>query len=314
MTGAATSQDPLPPKAAPLHAASLKSALTYPQGFFGRVEVVDSAGSTNSDLVASASDPQQHVPDLSVLIANAQPAGLGRLGRSWEVPAGSAMISSVFLRPSEQAASSPRSVPDFAQTGYGWLSVLAGVALCDSLRTLTGVPAELKWPNDVVIKGRKLAGILAQVVPAGPRASQGLGVVVGVGVNVSLTAEALPTERATSLLVEGVAELDRNVLLPAYLNKFAALYQDFVAVGGHADRPLSSCPSLMGLMEEFMGTLGQAVRAELPGGAVVHGIAIGLRLDGSLVVREENGTEQIVSAGDVIHLRRTDSEGGVHYA
>ncbi|WP_449372279.1 hypothetical protein [Arthrobacter psychrolactophilus] len=146
------------------------------------------------------------------------------------------------------------------------------------------------------------------------RAELGLGVVVGVGVNVNLSVEQLPTERATSLLVEGVELLNRNIILPAYLNKFAALYKDFVAVGGHADRPLSSGLSLMGLMQAFMGTLGQAVRAELPGGAVVHGIATELRLDGSLVVREDGGTVHIVSAGDVIHLRRTDSDGGVHYA
>ncbi|WP_425863196.1 biotin--[acetyl-CoA-carboxylase] ligase [Arthrobacter sp. TWP1-1] len=321
MTGAVTPNDPTPQESAPLQAPLLKAALTYPQGQFARVDVVASAGSTNTDLAASAADDSLHCPDLSVLIADAQPAGKGRLGRSWDVPVGSAMISSVFLRPAEQALTSEGrsdgSAADFAHTGYGWLSVLAGVALCDSLRTLTGLPAELKWPNDVVVKGRKLAGILAQVVPAamaGPRAQLGLGVVVGVGVNVSLTAEQLPTERATSLLVEGAEILDRNVLLPAYLNKFAELYKEFVAVGGDAGRALGVGPSLLQLMEAFMGTLGQPVRVELPGGKMLLGTATALQTDGSLVVRDEGGTVHSVSAGDVIHLRRTDPDGTVHYA
>ncbi len=317
MTGAVTSHDPTPHESAPLHAPLLKAALTYPQGQFARVDVVASAGSTNTDLAASAADDSLHYPDLSVLIADAQPAGKGRLGRSWDVPAGSAMISSVFLRPAEQALTAEGSTADFANTGYGWLSVLAGVALCDSLRTLTGLPAELKWPNDVVVKGRKLAGILAQVVPAavaGPRAQLGLGVVVGVGVNVSLSEEQLPTERATSLLVEGAEILDRNVLLPAYLNKFAELYKEFVAVGGDAARALRVGPSVLELMEAFMGTLGQQVRVELPGGKMLLGTATALQSDGSLVVRDEGGTVHAVSSGDVIHLRRTDPDGTVHYA
>lgn len=317
MTGAAIPHDPIPHEPAPLQAPLLKAALTHPQGHFGRVDVVASAGSTNTDLAASAADSSQYCPDLSVLIADAQPAGKGRLGRSWDVPGGSAMISSVFLRPGEQALQAEGTAASFAHTGYGWLSVLAGVALCDSLRTLTGMPAELKWPNDVVVKGRKLAGILAQVVPAaaaGPRAQLGLGVVVGVGVNVSLTAEQLPTDRATSLLVEGVKGLDRNVLLPAYLNKFAALYKEFVAVGGDAGRALGPGQSVMELMEAFMGTLGQQVRAELPGGAVLQGTAMGLGDDGSLLLRDGAGTVHTVSAGDVVHLRRTGTDGTLKYA
>ncbi|WP_074713232.1 biotin--[acetyl-CoA-carboxylase] ligase [Arthrobacter alpinus] len=315
MTGAATPNEPTSHDPAPLQAPLLKAALTHPQGVFGRVEVVASAGSTNTDLAAGASDSRQYYPDLSVLIADAQPAGKGRLGRTWEVPAGSAMISSVFLRPGGQARQAGRTPSAFATTGYGWLSVLAGIALCDSLRALTGIPAELKWPNDVVVNGRKLAGILAQVVPAavaGP--DLGLGVVVGVGVNVSLSAEQLPTERATSLLVEGVDILDRNLLLPAYLNKFASLYHEFVAVGGDAGRALESGPSVMELAENFMGTLGQQVRAELPGGAILLGTATALQGDGSLLVRDVAGTVHAVSAGDVIHLRRTDSDGRAHYA
>ncbi|WP_218711767.1 biotin--[acetyl-CoA-carboxylase] ligase [Arthrobacter sp. BF1] len=350
-----------------LNFAHLKSELMHPRGDFGRVDVVDSAGSTNTDLAAGAADVQQYFPSLSVLIADAQPAGKGRLGRAWEVPAGAAMISSVLVWPGEQCAAGESGVANptetaFAATGYGWLSVLAGVALCQALRTLTGVPATLKWPNDVVVNGKKLAGILAQVVPkpmaptsqmptsqvptsagqtahqlsgartsgshpsqaqpsavtgkVGERTQSGIGVVVGVGVNVSAEQTDLPTDRATSLLIEGVqgSGLDRNVLLPAYLNNFARLYQAFVAVGGNAQAPLPGGASAVDLARNLMSTLGQEVRAELPGDTLLYGTAVDLNSDGSLLLRDAAGTEHTVSAGDVVHLRRTGPDGALGYA
>ena len=98
MTGVPSPQHP-----PALQATMLRTALMHPRGNFARVNVVGTTGSTNTDLAAHAVAPGQHWPDLSVLIADAQEAGLGRMGRSWEVPAGAAMISSVFLRPSENA-------------------------------------------------------------------------------------------------------------------------------------------------------------------------------------------------------------------
>ena len=304
----------------------------HPQGAFARVDVVDSAGSTNTDLAAGAADAGQFFPDLSVLIADAQPAGKGRLGRAWEVPAGAAMISSVLVWPEEQCLSNS-SGKSFAPTGYGWLSILAGVALCQALRMHTDVKATLKWPNDVVVNGRKLAGILAHVVPArqappatqtpqAPQAPAGLGtqvgpgVVVGVGVNVSLQESELPTERATSLSVEGVpaSELDRNQLLPAYLNNFATLYQGFAAAGGDAQESLSGGASAVELARDLMSTLGQEVRAELPGGTMLYGAAVDLNSDGSLRLRDALGEEHNVSAGDVLHLRKTGPGGALGYA
>ena len=320
---------PPPPAQPALKPSVLRAALMHPAGSFAKVEVVGSTGSTNTDLAANAAAPGHYWPDLSVLIADAQDAGQGRMGRSWEVPAGAAMISSVFLRPSEQArhagVNPALTANAFAATGYGWLSVLAGMALCSAVSSCAGVRAELKWPNDVVVRGRKLAGILAQVVAAhsvsggssfsgGDGAAVGPGVVVGVGVNVSARADELPGDRATSLLLEGAQELDRNVLLPAYLLKFASLYEEFVAVGGDATRPLAGGSSVLELAQLHMGTLGQEVRAELPGGAMLHGTAIALADDGALVLRDATGTQHVVNAGDVIHLRRTGTGGTVNYA
>lgn len=313
-----------------LDQARLRTALMHPQGAFARVDVVDSAGSTNTDLAAGAADAEQFFPDLSVLIADAQPAGKGRLGRVWEVPAGAAMISSVLVWPEEQCLSSG-SGRDFSPTGYGWLSVLAGIALCQALRMHTDVKVTLKWPNDVLVNGRKLAGILAQVVsantpatptPSAPQAMAssgaqvGPGVVVGVGVNVSLQESELPTDRATSLLVEGVpaSGLDRNELLPAYLNNFAKLYQGFAAAGGDALAPLPGGASAVDMARDLMSTLGQEVRAELPGGTMLYGTAVDLNSDGSLRLRDALGEEHNVSAGDVLHLRRTGPDGALGYA
>jgi len=141
--------------------------------------------------------------------------------------------------------------------------------------------------------------------------------------------EQLPVDRATSLALEldggldggldaaaaaaGAAALDRNVLLPAYLNRFARLYEGFVAVGGNAGRPLPEGASVHDLASGLMSTLGTEVRAELPGGQMLHGTAVRLRSGGELELRDGDGALHVVSAGDVVHLRRTLDGGGVGY-
>ncbi len=308
---------------------ALTSALTHPRGPFRRVDVVGETGSTNADLAAgTAADPAAW-PEMSVLMANSQVAGKGRLDRVWEVPAGAAMISSVLLRPTDTSAHP--GAPAFDPAGLPWLSVMAGIALCQAVAAETGARAVLKWPNDVLLNGRKVAGILAQLVAGGGAARQaapgaagrppvddgakpGPAVVVGVGVNISQQRAELPVEQATSLELETGAAVDRNVLLPAYLLRFAALYQDFVAAGGDARRPLGGGASVHVLASELMATLGTDVRAELPGGRMLFGTAVGLGPGGELEVRDAGGTVHAVSAGDVVHLRRAGHGGGVNYA
>lgn len=339
-----------------LNTEALHRSLLGPVGEYQRVDVVDEIGSTNAELANNAASQPENFPDRSVLVANSQVAGKGRLDRVWEVPAGTAMISSVLLRPSECAAQI--GAPQFASSGYGWLSVIAGVALCQAVTEESGVLAVLKWPNDVLVEGRKLSGILAQMVPVqvvlnqtasapevttqmGQRPSeqtqseqtlsaqtlseqtlseripsapmQGPAVVVGAGVNISQTREQLPVDRATSLLLEGGTQLDRNQLLPAYLNRFARLYRGFVAVGGDAWRSVAGGESIHGLASGLMSTLGTSVRAELPGGVMLYGTAAGLNLRGELEIHGDDGSVHVVSAGDVVHLRRVGG-GGIDYA
>lgn len=304
-------------------------ALTHPRGPFRRADVVGETGSTNADVVAGVSANPAAWPDLSVLIANSQIAGKGRMDRVWEVPAGTAMISSILLRPADLAAHP--GAPAFAPTGFAWLSVLAGIALCQAVAAETGAQAALKWPNDVLLNGRKLAGILAQLVapgavrtgaaagatahtPAEGGGRTGAAVVVGMGVNISQQRAELPVDRATSLELETGAPVDRNLLLPAYLLRFAVLYQDFVAVGGDAMRPLGGGESVHGLASGLMATLGTDVRAELPGGRMLFGTAVRLGPGGELELRDATGGMHTVSAGDVVHLRRTGDGAGVGYA
>ncbi|WP_427016817.1 biotin--[acetyl-CoA-carboxylase] ligase [Pseudarthrobacter sp. P1] len=293
----------------PLDASSLRAALAAPGGGYARVEVVAETGSTNADLVAAAAADPAAWPDLSVLLADSQTTGRGRLDRSWSAPAGTSMVSSILLRPTHGGAALPARA-------YGWLSVLAAIALVDALRKLTGTEPALKWPNDVVLNGRKLSGLLAQMVPAaGASLGDVLGmvpaVVVGIGTNVAQARADLPVETATSLALEGAATLDRGVLLPAFLNGFAGLYRQFCAVAGDASAPLEGGSSVRALATARMATLGATVRAELPGGGVLRGTAVGLDADGALLLTDAAGTTHTVSAGDVVHLRR---DGGGGYA
>ncbi|MBF6172462.1 biotin--[acetyl-CoA-carboxylase] ligase [Nocardia blacklockiae] len=243
---------------------------------FSRIDVVESTGSTNADLLARAGEPDS---DGRVLIAETQLTGRGRHDRVFVSPPRAQIAMSVLLR--------PRGV---APAVLGWLPLLAGVATVDAVRATTGLRADLKWPNDVLIGGRKTAGILAEVAPD-PAAP---AVVVGIGLNVSLTEEELPVPHATSLTLAGAAEVDRTALVQSMLREFARYYTDWRAAGWDPTA----------LAREYRtrcATLGAAVRAELPGGEVLTGTATDVDGQGRLLIGD-----RAVSAGDVTHLRPQD--------
>jgi len=279
----------------PLDATALRRDLVE-TGTLQRLEVVEATGSTNTDLARFLSNEPGAWPEISVLATDFQSAGRGRLERTWQAPPRSSLAVSILFRP----APLDGAVPEDA---YGWLSMLCATALATALRDTCGVTAELKWPNDVIVGGRKVAGVLAQLVPApdGPPA-----VVVGAGVNVTLGRDELPVPTATSLLLEGATTVDTTVLLTAYLRQAARLYTGFLRAGGNAGEPIDGGPSLRERVAAAMATLGAPVRAELPGGATVEGTAVGLEPDGALTVRTTDGSTTVVRAGDVVHLRRTD--------
>jgi BirA family biotin operon repressor/biotin-[acetyl-CoA-carboxylase] ligase len=241
---------------------------------WARVVAVAETTSTNTDLLDDTA-----APDRSVLLAEHQVAGRGRLDRTWSSPPGAGLTFSVLLRPQVPI---PR---------WGWLPLLTGVALHEALAA-TGVRVGLKWPNDLLAgdrpEPRKVAGILAQ--------TSGDVVVVGIGVNVSTAADELPVESATSLLLSGGRQLDRAQLLAAILARLDSRYSQWLDFGGDAE----AC-GLAAAYRAACVTLGQPV-VVTGAGDLVTGRAVGIDSAGRLLVATDDG-EQAIGAGDVEHLR-----------
>ncbi len=248
-----------------------------------RVEVAVRTGSTNADLVAAALDAPAAWPHLSVLLTRDQTAGRGRLDRSWQAPSGAALAVSVLVR-----------VPAIPPAARGWVPLAAGAAMAAAVGaqlTGTGRAAGLKWPNDVLIDGGKVCGILAEAVPGDPHA-----VVVGAGVNTLMTAEQLPVPTATSFAAIGAA-VDDDALVADWLAGFDRMLRALGAAAGDAERA-----GVHGEVAALCTTLGAQVRVALPGGEVLTGRAVALDADGRLVV-DDGATRAAVSAGDVVHVR-----------
>lgn len=262
----------------PLREDALRRALVAPAGPYAALDVVASLPSTNAALAAAA---RVGAPDRTVLIGEHQTAGRGRSARRWVAPARSGLAVSVLLR--------PREVP---QARWGWLPLLAGVALCRTVAELAGVPAELKWPNDLLLGAgrRKAAGILAEVVP-GPAA------VIGIGLNVTAQPDELPVPGATSLSVEQSACTDRELLLEALLRDLDRAVLQWCRHGGDPD-----AAGLRAAYRHCCATLGEQVRVELPGQSALTGNAVDLDSEGRLVVLS-GGRLRALAAGDVTHVR-----------
>ena len=243
--------------------------------FYADVETTAATGSTNADVAALA---RSGAPEGVVRATDHQLAGRGRLARSWTSPPGAGIAVSVLLRPTQ--------VP---RDRWTWLPLLAGVVVARAV-ALAGVEAELKWPNDVLVDDRKIAGILVEVVVSGAPDA----VVVGIGLNVTNRIDELPPG-GTSLALAGAAALDRLALLTRLLGDLALTYEQWRE---HAGEPGPVRAAYLGRC----ATIGQVVRVELPGGAVVHGTAMTVDVDGRLVISTGDGSVAL-GAGDVVHVR-----------
>ena len=263
-----------------LDGAALAGALTRDSTLWRSLEVVDEIGSTNAELIGRATNLEDGgAAEGAVLVAEHQVTGRGRLDRVWTSPPRAGLTVSFLLRPEVPAAR------------RGWLPLLTGVALAESVAEVTSVLPSLKWPNDLLAAdGRKLAGILAE--------SSGTAVVVGAGLNVSTTAEELP-DTGTSLTRITAGAVDRGTLLLAFLRAVERRYRRWVDVLGD---PVSS-----GLAQDYLAwssTVGTTVSVALPDGSTLEGVAQAVDWDGRLVVATAEGTVALAS-GDVRHLRRT---------
>jgi BirA family biotin operon repressor/biotin-[acetyl-CoA-carboxylase] ligase len=238
---------------------------------FGRV------GSTN-DVAAMLA--RAGAPDGCLVIADEQTRGRGRLGREWYSPPSSGLWFSLVLRPQTRSEASAS------------VSLVCSVGIAAALEEEYGIPARIKWPNDVVVGDRKICGILTEAEFEGASLSF---VVVGIGINL-LTREAdFPPEIrdiATSVRIEAGVDVARGDALAAVLRRIEAGYLVFIDRGFAAVR------------SEILGRsslLGSLVRVET-GGGTVEGTALDVDDTGALVVREKSGPLRRILAGDVVRV------------
>ena len=235
--------------------------------------------------------------DGTLVLAEAQSQGRGRLGRRWISPPGVNLYASLILRPRIPA------------TEVSVLPCLAATSVVQAIRAITRLEAVIKWPNDILIHGRKVAGILTELgvakdlvntqsPPQSPQLAGGFFnyIIIGIGINVNLDPKALPDEiraSATSLMAEAGHGLDRNELMATLCNKLEERYLRFLSEGS------------INILEEFRtltATLGKRVKVILPG-RIIEGWAEGIDRDGALILRIQGETLEVIRSGDVIHLR-----------
>lgn len=267
----------------PLNAQALRRALLLPGSLWSSIDVLPEVASTNAvlaDLAARDSTSGQ------VVIAEHQTAGRGRRSRVWHAPARSGLTLSVLVRPH-----------DVEVARWTWLPLLAGLAVAAALRTEARVPATLKWPNDVLIGERKVAGLLVERVE---QAGRPAAAVIGVGMNVSLRAPELPVPSATSLALEGAITIDRTVLARAVLRALEGLLTDWQHWHGSAKHGLRSA------YVDACATLGQQVSVSMPSGDTHQGEAVGVDAAGRLLVHTQHGLVAL-GVGDVVHVRTREN-------
>lgn len=274
----------------PLDAAVLRRALVTPGSRWTEVEVLDEVESTNAVLADRVRRAAAGAPaggtlavDGQVVIAEHQTTGRGRLGRSWSVPARSGLTLSVAVCPYDVTASR-----------WSWLPLLAGLAVAAAVRREGEVEASLKWPNDVLVGERKIAGVLVERIESPPHSPVA---VIGIGLNVSLRPDELPVPTATSLALEGSATTDRSLLARAILRALEGLLTDWMRHGGDVGGG-----KLHTAYAQACTTIGRHVRVELTTAERVEGEAVGIDSAGRLLVRSEAGLRTLTS-GDVVHLR-----------
>lgn len=233
---------------------------------YWRVSVVDLTASTQSDLAELVNSSTAKSGEL--VAAEFQSAGRGRLDRTFEAPPQSALLLSFFLR------------PERARSDWSFISFLAAIAMHEVISKDLSDKVSLKWPNDILIGENKVAGLLAQQI--------GDGVIVGLGLNVEMDSGELPVPTATSLALAGSTNLDRNVLLSDFLNRFESIFTEWESGGDFLDK-----------YHQISSTIGRQVRVEVLGRDPIEAEAVAISRQGALIL----GDGYEVNVGDVVHLR-----------
>lgn len=212
-----------------------------------------------------------------VIVADRQTAGRGRLGRYWESPPGVNLYCSIILRPKIPIQQAPQ------------LTFLSAVAVAETLNEICNLGAEVKWPNDILVDGAKISGLLNEM---NAETEQIHFVVLGIGINLNMLAEQFPSElnyRATSVLLETGKLVDRLLFLRTLLKKIDKYYCELLEVGFSPIR--NRWEALCNIMNRDIEVDG--------GNALICGTVVGLDTDGALRVQLNDGSVQRILAGDV---------------
>jgi len=231
------------------------------------------------DQVASTMDTamrlaQDNAPDGTVVIAETQTSGRGRFGRPWISPKYKCICCSVIVR------------PDTAITGVAPITLMAAVSVCAAVHRVTGLEAQIKWPNDILLGLKKVGGILTEMKGSSDRVSY---VIIGIGVNVN----DAPAEGAVSLARHAGRRVSRVALLQELLRQLEQYYAKFRK---------HELDGILDSWRQYSATLGQRVRIDMHGSRI-YGIAVDIDADGGLLVRQDSGLMDKVMAGDVVHCR-----------
>ncbi len=214
-------------------------------------------------------------PEGTVVVAETQSGGKGRLGRTWISPKGNLYLS-VILRPMIPVYKAPL------------ITMMGAVAVASAIRTVCQVAAVIKWPNDILISGKKVSGLLTEM---SAEQDQIRHIVLGIGVNVNMAPETLPPEVSvfsTSLAAEAGDRINRTLLLQEHLRSLERWYQVFLA----------NSPEVLQEWQKLNMTVGSQIRV-VGVGETLEGLAQGIDEDGRLIIRLDDGSIRFVSAGDV---------------
>lgn len=234
-------------------------------GSYWRVSTFESIKSTQSEL--STKKDLQHG---DVFVSEFQSAGKGRLDRKFDAVESSALLVSLYIEPKVN------------KDLWSAFPLIAGISLLEALFQLDkNFQGSLKWPNDLLVNEKKVAGILVE--------AKNFGVIIGIGLNVSMQESELPVPLASSLSIENFLELDRNIILPEILRTITRM----------VDLWESGSKFPFDQYRKFCATIGKSVEISLPNGRSLRSTAMGITDLGELVL--ENGEQ--LRIGDVIHLR-----------
>lgn len=216
---------------------------------------------------------QDKAPEATLVVADEQTAGRGRMGRAWWAPPNTCLLMSVLLRPPLSPTQALR------------LTMIAGLATAEAIERATGLAAQLKWPNDIWLRHKKAGGILTETALTGEQLEYAI---VGIGLNVNATFREQPAlaETATSLKLETGQEIDRLTVLRELVERLAGWYAQITR------------PQVKNAWAARLMTLGQPVSIQQPIGRL-EGTAEGVDDDGALLVRTADGALRRLLAGDV---------------